>query len=132
MAWRSATAPLAALPELWKTMFPIFTDPGSSITVWGVMVPVWSAATLVMTLKVDPVGYRPAMARSYSGAPFGGGLQLLERGLLDRLGEDVRIEATGTEPMARISPLRGSMATNAPGSPPPTDSERLLRRRPGG
>src|SRR6476659_2363883 len=83
MACRSATAPLAALPELWNTMFPIFTDPGSSITVWGVMVPVWSAATLVMTLKVGAVVQRRAV---------GGRLQLLERGLLDRLGEDVRIE----------------------------------------
>ena len=27
----------------------------------------------------------------------------------------------GTEPSARTSPLRGSMATKAPGSPPPTD-----------
>ena len=51
-------------------MLPMVTLPGSSMTVSGVTVPVCSAATAVISLKVDPVGYRPAIARLYRGAPF--------------------------------------------------------------
>ena len=50
-------------------MFPICTEPGSSITVSGVIVPVDRAASAVMSLNVDPVGYPLWIARLIRGAP---------------------------------------------------------------
>ena len=50
-------------------MLPILILPGSLRGVSGVMMPDSSEATAVIGLNVDPVGYSPAIARSYSGAP---------------------------------------------------------------
>jgi hypothetical protein len=82
--------PCAAPPAFWKTMLPIWTDPGSSTYVSGVITPDCRAATAVIGFKVEPVGYRPSITRSTSGAPVSTLFNFLNvdslSGLANRLG----------------------------------------------
>src|SRR5277367_418162 len=80
----------------------------------GVITPPSSAAIAVIGLKVEPVGYWPLTARLVSGPPaepvpisflYSPGVS----GLANLFGSKL-----GWEPIARICPLRGSIATNAP------------------
>ena len=48
--------PFAASPALWKVCSPTLNSPVSSIVSEGVVTPFSSAASAVMTLKIEPVG----------------------------------------------------------------------------
>src|SRR5581483_9799230 len=50
---------------LWKTKPPRSKDPEQSSDVYGVMIPADSAASAMIGLNVDPVGYTPAIAPVY-------------------------------------------------------------------
>ena len=65
------TGPSASLPALhtsWPAV-PIFMQPLSSMTSPGCTTPLLMAASAVIGLNVDPVGYEPPIARLNSGAP---------------------------------------------------------------
>ena len=51
---------------LWKTVPPRSNEPEQSSDVYGVMIPAVSAASAMIGLNVEPVGYTPAIARSSS------------------------------------------------------------------
>ena len=59
-------------PAFLKVMPPTVSEPPSNSTVEGVISPLWSAAVEVISLNVEPVGYRPWVARLASGAPLSG------------------------------------------------------------
>src|SRR4051795_4748033 len=121
MARDSATAPWPTWPGLQNCVRPTVRQPGSLMTDVGVITPVLSPASAVTGLNVEPVGYAPAIARLNSGAPVAFEVSALyvdcESGLAKTDGLN-----DGTEPSARICPLRGSSATKPPGLPPPTFS----------
>src|SRR5690349_14212887 len=87
----------------------------------GLITPFSSAPIAVIGLNVDPVGYVPLTARSVSGAgdsaedpavwalPSSAANWASVSGLANALGSKL-----GEDPIASISPLRGSIATNAP------------------
>ena len=66
-AWRSAIGPNAAPPAFLNATLPSLSDPVSLMIVSGVINPPSSAAVAVIGLNVDPVGYRPWIARFDSG-----------------------------------------------------------------
>ncbi len=111
---------MTSLPALQNDCFaaPISMQPGSLIGVLGVMIPWLSAASAVIGLNVEPVGYRPPIARLNRGEPAFGPNSCSRRfwviGRERTAGSNV-----GFEPIARTSPLRGSSATNAPAVPGP-------------
>ncbi len=84
----------------------------------GVSLPASRAASAVMGLKVDPVGYPAAIARLKAGAPVPSvlsGSKICSKAALDSSGF-ARADGSkvGDEPIARISPVLTSSATNAP------------------
>ena len=56
-------------PALCRVIPPSVNEPPSTIVVVGVSTPLSSAATAVIGLNVEPVGYRPWVARSVYGDP---------------------------------------------------------------
>jgi hypothetical protein len=64
-----STEPLGSLFALQNLRSPISTQPVSSTRVLGEIVPLASAASAVATLNVEPVEYRPLVARLNSGEP---------------------------------------------------------------
>src|ERR687884_127833 len=111
MARTRLSVPFAVRPALqngWRAA-PISTQPGSLIGVLGVMTPSLSAASAVIGLNVEPVGYRPPIARLYRGEPAVGPKSCSRRFCV--IGRERTAGSyDGFEPIARTSPLRGSSA----------------------
>src|SRR3954469_25400923 len=118
MARGRLSEPFTALPALQNSCSaaPILMHPESLIGVLGVMMPWLSAARAVIGLNVEPVGYRPPIARLKRGEPA-----LAPKSCSRRFCVIGRESTSGSydgfEPIARTSPLRGSSATNAPAVP---------------
>ena len=101
-----------------ETLKPAVSSPGwSGKVVLGVMAPESRAADAVTTFMIEPGVYTPWRARSMSGLPaFAcsaaiGAVAVLgspEMGVALKVGADV---------MARMAPVRGSIATMAPAVP---------------
>ena len=64
-----STEPFGSLFALQNSRSPISMQPLSSMRVAGAIVPLCSAASAVATLNVEPVEYRPFVARLNSGEP---------------------------------------------------------------
>src|SRR3954454_4642325 len=115
MARGRVTEAFTALPALHTSCSPppILMHPESLIGVLGVMRPWLSAAKAVIGLDVEPVGYRPPLARLKRGEPA------LAPNSCSRRFCVIGRESTsgsydGFDPIARTSPLRGASATKAP------------------
>src|SRR5919204_2693698 len=106
-----------ALHAVWPAV-PSLMQPLSSIGSLGETTPVDSAASAVIGLNVEPVGYAPVIERLKSGAP---NLSLYSRSVCDSDSGRERIDGlnVGYEPSPSTLPSRGSSATKPPAVPGP-------------
>src|SRR5438094_4150333 len=97
--------PASVFFQFRKTMLPIFIDGGPENSLSRVIVPLSSAASPTMTLKVDPGGYAERKARGSNGR-FGSSFNAL-KAAAEIVGTNAFGLNTGHDAIASTSPVFG-------------------------